>query len=62
MYKLPEETKAIFQEQIEVSTREVHRLQNDRSEEGMKQFDHNVKMINEIKLRVEILVESSEID
>ena len=59
MIKLPEETKAIFQEQIEVSTREVHRLQNDRSEKGKKQLDHHVKMINDIKLRVEILVENS---
>ena len=58
MIKLPEETKAIFLEQIEVSSREVRRLQNDRSEESKKQFNHNVKMINDIKLRVDILVES----
>lgn len=58
---IPEESKRVFKEQLEASAKAIQKYQNDTSEEGTRMFYYQVSMINSIKARIEIAIESKKI-
>jgi len=52
--KLTEQDKAVYTEQIRVSSEAIERLKHDGTAEGTKEFYKHVSMINDIKARFEI--------
>ncbi|WP_336863860.1 hypothetical protein [Peribacillus frigoritolerans] len=52
------QTLHMFQEQLDYSSKKVEALKNDESNEGAKEFKHHAAMIQDIKMRVETVIES----
>lgn len=54
---IPADVKAMFKEQLEVSSKGIQKYKNDTTPEGTEQFYHHAAMINNINTRIKILEE-----
>ncbi|MDO7485474.1 hypothetical protein Q5O89_05170 [Peribacillus frigoritolerans] len=55
---MPAMTLQMFQEQLDYSSKKIEALKHDKSKEGTKEFQHHAAMIQDIKMRVETIIES----
>lgn len=52
------QTLHMFQEQLDYSSKKVEALKHDKSKDGTKELKHHAAMIQDIKTRIETVIES----